>query len=54
MVRLFAILSLFLSFVFEAWTISHGVFTWNLFLVLGLLLWCVSENYDRRPPWKHG
>jgi hypothetical protein len=48
-IRLFAILSLFLSFVFEAWKFSHGVFTWDLFLILGLLLWCISDSWDYNP-----
>lgn len=52
MVRLCAILSLFLSLVFEAWKFSHGVFTWELFLILGLFLWCISEGWDRTP-WRH-
>lgn len=52
MARLLAILSLFLSFVFVAWKFSHGTFTWQFFLILGLLLWCISEGWDYAP-WKH-
>jgi hypothetical protein len=51
MVRLAAILSLFLSLVFEGWKVSHGAFGWQLFLILGLLLWCVSEGWDHTP-WR--
>lgn len=47
MVRLAAILSLFASLLFEAWKFSHGVCTWELFMILGLLLWCISEKWDR-------
>lgn len=46
MIRLAAILSLLLSFIFEAWKISHGAFGWQLFLILGLLLWCISDRRD--------
>lgn len=52
MVRLLAILSLALSFIFEAWKITHGSITYMFFLILGLLLWCISEGWDRAP-WKH-
>jgi hypothetical protein len=44
MIKLFAIISLALSLVFYAWSISHGTFTWILFLILGLLLWCISDH----------
>jgi hypothetical protein len=46
MVRLCAIISLALALIFEAWSISHGVFTWHLFAILGLLLWCISESWN--------
>lgn len=53
MVRLLAIISLALSFIFYAWSISHGRVDSMLLLVLGLLLWCISEGWDHTP-WKHG
>ena len=46
MVRLFAILSLFASLMCYAWSISHDRWTWTLFLILGLFLWCISEGWD--------
>ena len=52
MVRLCAIISLFVSFMFYIWTIKHGVWTWTPFMILGLLLWCISEGWDHTP-WRH-
>lgn len=52
MVRLLAIISLVLSFIFYAWSVSHGKVDSMLLLILGLLLWCISEGWDRAP-WNH-
>jgi hypothetical protein len=49
MVRLFAIISFALGFIFKAWSISHGAFDWQLLMLLGLLLWCISSAWDRTP-----
>lgn len=47
MIRLLAIISLALSVIFDAWNISHGTWNYVLFLLIGLLLWCVSEKWDK-------
>ncbi len=52
MVRLCAIISLILSFLFYAWNISHGRIDSMLLLILGLLLWCISDRWDHTP-WRH-
>lgn len=49
MIRLAAILSLFLSLICCAWSVHHGVWTWTLFLILGIFLWCISSAWDTRP-----
>jgi hypothetical protein len=48
-VRLAAIISFAFALIFEAWSIKHGVFGWQLFMLLGLLLWCISSAWDRTP-----
>lgn len=42
MLRLIAIISFVLGVIFLAWNIQHGVWTYKLFELLGLLFWCVS------------
>jgi hypothetical protein len=49
MLRILAIISLALSFVFDVWSITHGVWTWTPFLILGILLWCISSAWDKTP-----
>lgn len=44
MIRLAAIISLALSFIFKLWSISHGGWDWALMMVLGLLLWCIADH----------
>jgi len=48
--RLLAIISLAMSVVFYAWNISHGRWTYVLFMLIGLLLWCISDRWDRAFP----
>ena len=47
MLHLLAIIAFVLAVIFLAWGIAHGVWTWQLFGMLGLLLWCVSGRWDR-------
>ena len=47
MVHLAAIISLALAVIFDAWRISHGIWDFRLFALLGLLLWCISGRWDR-------
>ena len=47
MVHLAAIISFALAVIFNAWNIHHGVWSWVLFMLLGLLLWCISGRWDR-------
>jgi hypothetical protein len=49
MTRLLAILSFFMSVIFYAWDISHGHWTWTLFMLLGLFLWCLSGSHGKIP-----
>jgi hypothetical protein len=49
MVRLLAIIAFALAVIFDAWSITHGAFTWELFMLLGLLAWCISSAWDRTP-----
>lgn len=46
-VRLLAIISLALSVVFDLWNIKHGTWDYVPFMLIGLLLWCISERWDR-------
>ena len=46
MVRLLAIVFFALAVVFDAWSVSHGVWTWHLLALLGLLAWCISSAWD--------
>jgi hypothetical protein len=50
MFLLAAILSFALAIIFYAWNISHDVFTWTLFMLIGLFCWCISGA--SWPPWK--
>jgi len=54
MIRLLAIISLAFSFVFYAWSLHHDRIDSMLLLILGLLLWCISEGWDHSPPWRRG
>lgn len=47
MVHLAAIISFALGVIFDAWNITHGVWDYKLFMLIGLLLWCVSGKWDR-------
>jgi hypothetical protein len=49
MVRLAAIISFFMSLVCYGWSIKHGAWSWELFMLLGMFLWCVSGAHDRVP-----
>lgn len=51
MIRLLAIISFALAFIFYAWSIRHGVWTWILFMLGGFLLASISGSWDRPPPW---
>ena len=46
MLHLLAIISFVLGVIFLAWSIAHGVWTWELFGMLGLTLWCISGKHD--------
>jgi len=46
-VHLLAIISFALAVIFNAWNIHHGAWSWTLFTVIGLLLWCISGRWDR-------
>jgi hypothetical protein len=48
-VRIAAIISLFISVLFCAWSIKHGVWDYTLFALLGLFLWALSTAWDTRP-----
>ena len=47
--HLLAIICFVLSLCFYAWSISHGVWTWTMWMLWGLTLWCVSGAHDRVP-----
>jgi hypothetical protein len=47
MVRIAAIISLAIAVIFDAWQVKHGVWDDRLFALLGLLLWCISDRWDR-------
>lgn len=44
MTKLLAIISFILSLIFYAWSISHGIWTWQFFMILGLALDCLSDH----------
>jgi hypothetical protein len=48
-IRLLAIFFFALAVIFEAWSISHGAWTWHLLVLLGLLAWCLSSAWDHAP-----
>lgn len=48
MLHLLAIIALTFSVIFYAWSLGHGVWTWTLFELLGLTLWCISEHPRNR------
>jgi hypothetical protein len=49
MLRVAAIISFYLSVVFYVWNITHGRWTYTLFALLGLALWCLSDKCDWHP-----
>lgn len=49
MVRILAIAAFALAVIFNAWSFSHGAFTWQLLALLGLFFWCISSAWDRTP-----
>ena len=44
MIHLLAIVSLIISVIFYAFSVQHGVWSWILFMLIGLTLWCVSGH----------
>jgi hypothetical protein len=52
MIRLLAILSFAIAVLFDLWSIHHGIWTWTPFMLIGLLLWCISDGWDHTP-WRH-
>jgi hypothetical protein len=46
--HLLAIVALCFAVVFFAFTIVHGIWAWQLFMLIGLALWCISGH-----PWVH-
>jgi hypothetical protein len=47
--HLIAIICFVLSVCFYAWHVSHGSWTWTLWMLCGLTFWCVSGAHDRVP-----
>jgi hypothetical protein len=41
---LLAVIAFVMSVIFSAWSIHHGVWSWQFFMLWGLLLWCVSGH----------
>src|SRR5690348_9454988 len=46
-IRLAAIISFVLAFIFYAWQVHHGVWTWTLFMLLGFVLATICGRWDR-------
>ena len=44
MTHLAAIIAFILGVIFYAWSISHGIWAWEFFMLLGLALWCISAH----------
>lgn len=44
MIHLLAIISFALAVIFYAWTITHGTITSELFMLIGMFLWCASDH----------
>lgn len=44
MTWLLAVISFILSLCFYSWSVSHGVFTWEFFMLLGFVLKTLSEH----------
>lgn len=44
MIHLAAIIAFILAVIFWAWSLGHGVWQWELFMLLGLALWCISGH----------
>lgn len=49
MTRLAAIICLILSVCFYAWGVAHGPWTWQMWMLCGLSLWCVSDAHPKVP-----
>ena len=46
MIHIAAVIAFAFAVAFDAWSVSHGIWTWHLFALLGLLLWCLSGAWD--------
>lgn len=44
MFHLAAIIFFVLGVIFLAWSLAHGVWTWELFDSLGLASWCIAGH----------
>ena len=44
MTHLAAIIAFILAVIFWILAIGHGVWQWELFMLLGLALWCLSAH----------
>ena len=47
--HLLAVICFVLSVCFYSWNVSHGVWTWTMWMLWGFTFWCVSEAHDRVP-----
>jgi hypothetical protein len=47
MLRLLAIIMLAFAVCFYAWNVVHGVWSYRMFFMLGMLAWCISDRWDR-------
>lgn len=43
MIKIAALVSLILAVIFWCWSLSHGIWQWQLFLLAGLALWCARD-----------
>ena len=50
MIRVLGVVSLILAVLSWIFQVTHGVIAWQLWLLLGLALWCLSSVYDRSLP----
>jgi hypothetical protein len=48
MLHLIAIIAFVLAVIFWAWNLVHGVWAWEMFMLLGLTFWCASEHPKNR------
>lgn len=49
MTHLLAIIAFALAVIFYAWSITHGVWTWEFFMLWGFLLEAISAH----PKWPY-